>query len=84
MESNKHDSNKSSERNKKINSKLLYEQSKKQLEPYQNKMIYAIKNIEEMVKNGEKQRNYKMKSEFEREKKYKLEEQSDIKSSSSE
>ena len=72
-------SNKSSERNKKINSKLLYEQSKKQLEPYQNKMIYAIKNIEEMVKNGEKQRNYKMKSEFEREKEYKLEEQSDIK-----
>ena len=65
--------------NNKINTKLLYEQSKKQLEPYQNKMIYTIKNIEEMVKNGEKQRNYKMKSEFEREKEYKLEEQSDIK-----
>ena len=42
-------------------------------------MIYTIKNIEEMVKNGEKQRNYKMKSEFEREKEYKLEEQSEIK-----
>ena len=65
--------------NNKINTKLLYEQSKKQLEPYQSKMIYTIKNIEEMVKNGEKQRNYKMKSEFEREKEYKLEEQSDIK-----
>ena len=31
-----------------------------------------------MVKNNEKQRNYKMKSEFEREKECKLEEQSDI------
>ena len=72
-------SNRSSENDNKINSKLLYEQSKKQLEPYQSKMIYTIKNIEEMVKNGEKQRNYKMKSEFEREKEYKLEEQSDIK-----
>ena len=61
------------------NPKELYEQSKKQLEPYHSKMIYTIKNIEEMVKNGEKQRNYKMKSEFEREKEYKLEEQSDIK-----
>ena len=72
-------SNRSSENDKKINSKLLYEQSRKQLEPFQSKMIYTIKNIEEMVKNGEKQRNYKMKSEFEREKEYKLEEQSDIK-----
>ena len=74
-------SNKSSQTNdiNKINTKLLYEQSKKHLEPYQSKMIYTIKNIEEMVKNGEKQRNYKMKSEFEREKEYKLEEQSDIK-----
>ena len=62
-----------------LNAKLLYEKSKKQLEPYQSKMIYTIKNIEEMVKNGEQQRNYKMKSEFEREKEYKLEEQSDIK-----
>ena len=70
---------KSSQKNKKLNSKSLYEQSKKHLEPYQNKMIYTIKNIEQMVKNGEKQRNYKMKSEFEREKEYKLEEQSDIK-----
>ena len=29
-----------------LNTKLLYEQSKKQLEPYQSKMIYTIKNIE--------------------------------------
>ena len=65
--------------NHKLNSKLLYEKSKKQLEPYQSKMIYTIKCIEEMVKSGEKQRNYKMRSEFEREKEYKLEEQSDIK-----
>ena len=62
-----------------LNARSLYEQSKKQLEPYQSKMLFTIKNIEEMVKNGEKQRNYKMKSEFEREKEYKLEEQSDIK-----
>ena len=72
-------SNKSSQNNNIFNSKLLYEKSKKQLEPYQSKMIYTIKSIEEMVKNGEKQRNYKMRSEFEREKEYKLEEQSDIK-----
>ena len=69
----------SSQNNNSNNLKVLYEQSKKQLEPYHYKMIYTIKNIEDMVKNGEKQRNYKMKSEFEREKEYKLEEQSDIK-----
>ena len=63
-----------------VNSKALYEESKKSLEPYQMKMIYTIKNIEEMVKTGERQRNYKMKSEFEREKEYKLEEQDEIKS----
>ena len=73
-------SSKSSQSDKnKLNIKLLYEKSKKQIEPYQLKMILTIKNIEEMVKNGEKQRNYKMRSEFEREKEYKLEEQSDIK-----
>ena len=73
-------SSKSSQNNDgKVNIKLLYEKSRKHLEPYQLKMILAIKNIEEMVKNGEKQRNYKMRSEFEREKEYKLEEQSDIK-----
>jgi hypothetical protein len=73
-------SSKSSQSDKnKVNIKLLYEKSKKQIEPYQLKMILTIKNIEEMVKNGEKQRNYKMRSEFEREKEYKLEEQSDIK-----
>ena len=69
----------SSQNNNSNNLKVLYEQSKKQLEPYHYKMIYTIKNIEDMVKNREKQRNYKMKSEFEREKEYKLEEQSDIK-----
>ena len=51
-----------------LNSRALYEESKKSLEPYQNKMIYTIKNIEQIVKTGERQRNYKMKSEFEREK----------------
>ena len=51
-----------------INSKALYEESKKKLEPYQLKMIETIKNIENMVKTGERQRNYKIKSEFEREK----------------
>ena len=74
------DSNKSNkEINTKKKKKVLYEASKKQLEPYQKNMIITIKNIEEMVKNNEKQRNYKMKSEFEREKECKLEEQSDIK-----
>ena len=73
------DSNKSNkENNAKKKKKALYEASKKQLEPYQKNMIITIKNIEEMVKNNEKQRNYKMKSEFEREKECKLEEQSDI------
>ena len=62
-----------------INSKELYEESKKKLEPYQLKMKYTIKNIEEMVKTGERQRNYKIRSEFEREKEYKLEEQDEIK-----
>ena len=62
-----------------INSKALYEESKKKLEPYQLKMIETIKNIENMVKTGERQRNYKIKSEFEREKEYKLEEQDEIK-----
>ena len=62
-----------------LNSRALYEESKKSLEPYQNKMIYTIKNIEQIVKTGERQRNYKMKSEFEREKEYKLEEQDEIK-----
>ena len=42
-------------------------------------MLETIKNIEEMVKKGERQRNYKIKSEFEREKEYKLEEQDEIK-----
>jgi len=76
------DSNKSNQENNnatKKKKKVLYEASKKQLEPYQKNMIITIKNIEEMVKNNEKQRNYKMKSEFEREKECKLEEQSDIK-----
>ena len=74
------DSNKSNkEINTKKKKKVLYEASKKQLEPFQKNMIITIKNIEEMVKNNEKQRNYKMKSEFEREKECKLEEQSDIK-----
>jgi len=62
-----------------INSKQLYEESKKKLEPYQLKMLYTIKNIEDMVKIGERQRNYKIRSEFEREKEYKLEEQDEIK-----
>ena len=62
-----------------INSKELYEESKKKLEPYHLKMKYTIKNIEEMVKTGERQRNYKIRSEFEREKEYKLEEQDEIK-----
>ena len=42
-------------------------------------MKNAINNIEEWVKNNENQRNYKMRSEFEREKEYKLEEQAEIK-----
>ena len=62
-----------------INSLQLYEESKKKLEPYHLKMLYTIKNIEEMVKTEERQRNYKIKSEFEREKEYKLEEQDEIK-----
>ena len=62
-----------------LNSKSLYEESKKKLEPYQLNMKNTIKNIEEMVKTGERQRNYKIKSEFEREKEYKLEEQDELK-----
>ena len=62
-----------------INSKELYEESKKKLEPYHVNMLYTIKNIEDMVKTGERQRNYKIRSEFEREKEYKLEEQDEIK-----
>ena len=77
VDSDSNNSNK--ENNVKKKKKVLYEASKKQLEPYQKNMIITIKNIEEMVKNNEKQRNYKMKSEFEREKECKLEEQSDIK-----
>ena len=59
--------------------KVLYEQSKKEIEPYQIELLRTINNIEEIVRKGEKERNYKMKSEFEREKEYKLEEQIDIK-----
>ena len=72
---------KSSNNNIKITKKkkVLYEQSKKQIEPYQIGLIKTINNIEEIVKKGEKERNYKMKSEFEREKEYKIEEQIDIK-----
>ena len=72
---------KSSNNNIKITKKkkVLYEQSKKQIEPYQIGLIKTINNIEEIVRKGEKERNYKMKSEFEREKEYKLEEQIDIK-----
>ena len=62
-----------------INPKLLYEKLKKDLDVSENNMLEAIKKIEEWVKMGEKKRNYKMKSEFEREKEYKLEEQSEIK-----
>ena len=65
------------EKNKKL--KELYEESKRKLEPYRLKMKDTIKNIEEMVKTGERQRNYKLRSEFEREKEYKLEEQDEIK-----
>ena len=59
--------------------KELYEESKRKLEPYQFNMLNTIKNIEEMVRTGERQRNYKIKSEFEREKEYKLEEQDELK-----
>ena len=76
-ESVSYSKNESSELN--INSKALYEESKRKLEPYQLNMLETIKNIEEMVKKGERQRNYKIKSEFEREKEYKLEEQDEIK-----
>ena len=62
-----------------LNAKELYEESKKKLEPYHLNMKNTIKNIEEMVRTGERQRNYKIKSEFEREKEYKLEEQDEIK-----
>ena len=79
VESASNKSNQENNNNTKKKKKVLYEASKKQLEPYQKNMIITIKNIEEMVKNNEKQRNYKMKSEFEREKECKLEEQSDIK-----
>ena len=65
-ESVSYSKNESSELN--INSKALYEESKRKLEPYQLNMLETIKNIEEMVKKGERQRNYKIKSEFEREK----------------
>ena len=76
-ESVSYSKNESSELN--INSKALYEESKRKLEPYQLNMLETIKNIEEMVKKGERQRNYKIRSEFEREKEYKLEEQDEIK-----
>ena len=62
-----------------LKTKALYEESKKKLEPYELNMKHTIKNIEEMVKTGERQRNYKIRSEFEREKEYKLEEQDEIK-----
>ena len=71
--------NSKKEKQEENKSKQLYEESKKKLEPYQLKMLYTIKNIEEMVKTGERQRNYKIKSEYEREKEYKLEEQDEIK-----
>ena len=42
-------------------------------------MRTSINSIEEWVKGNENQRNFKMRSEFEREKEYKLEEQAEIK-----
>ena len=62
-----------------INPKLLYEKLKQKVDISESNMLEAIKKIEEWVKMGEKKRNYKMKSEFEREKEYKLEQQSEIK-----
>ena len=59
--------------------KNLYERYKKDLSLSKFSMNSAIHNIEDWVKNGENQRNYKMKSEFDREKEYKLEEQTEIK-----
>ena len=81
ISSNEESSSYSKKENQELNmkSKALYEESKKKLEPYQLNMLETIKNIEEMVKKGERQRNYKIKSEFEREKEYKLEEQDEIK-----
>ena len=81
ISSNEESSSYSKKENQELNlkSKALHEESKKKLEPYQLNMLETIKNIEEMVKKGERQRNYKIKSEFEREKEYKLEEQDEIK-----
>jgi len=59
--------------------KSLYNASKKNISESEKTMRSAINNVEIWVKNGENQRNFKMKSEFEREKEYKLEEQSEIK-----
>ena len=59
--------------------KSLYNASKKNISESEKTMRSAINNVEFWVKNGENQRNFKMKSEFEREKEYKLEEQSEIK-----
>ena len=59
--------------------KNLYERYKQDLSVSKFTMNSAIHNIEDWVKNGENQRNYKMKSEFDREKEYKLEEQTEIK-----
>ena len=59
--------------------KSLYNASKKNINESEKTIRSAINKIEYWVKNGENQRNFKMKSEFEREKEYKLEEQSEIK-----
>ena len=59
--------------------KNLLESYRKDLALSEFSMKNAISNIEDWVKNNENQRNYKMKSEFEREKEYKLEEQAEIK-----
>lgn len=59
--------------------KNLLENYRKDLALSEFSMKNAINNIEDWVKNNENQRNYKMKSEFEREKEYKLEEQAEIK-----
>ena len=59
--------------------KNLLENYRKDLALSEFSMKNAISNIEDWVKNNENQRNYKMKSEFEREKEYKLEEQAEIK-----
>ena len=59
--------------------KNLLENYRKDLALSEFSMKNAISNIEDWVKNNENQRNYKMKSEFQREKEYKLEEQAEIK-----